>query len=654
MAQLKGIGYNNFKVFSTAQYFEFAPITILTGKNSSGKSTIINGLKLLSENFIDLEPKQGNSHNFSNIWSIFSNSFDVKRIAERYGSLEQFVNFNSKEKVFSFSFKTIPELFLSEFEYIFHVAVEDNILKSGKLNKIEIRDLVRKKTILECCESKSKYYGSGKPVYKVKIDLNTIYDHLISSINFSYTFNSLVERYKKSVDLKEKDHIRNQLDTNYKGLFSWLGDGIALYPSSMKQEIVFINENELEALVEDLKNGETCYNLHWYLDHFHDQRSNEESHDTKLKGLSLDGDNRPGSLRHSLNKVLSELEWHIDYDLNFSETLPFNLNRYIERYLVGIPINSQEHLHEEITESFDVSGLISSNNMAIKDFFRDLLERIYNRNDHWDSELELTFLDQFFHGTFILNLLKELTNQISNVKKVFFVDAMRLIPKRTYSINTQDLISSQIYNLFRLNSKQFGESMNFIKKWVVEFEIADTIEFEKNPHSDIVEIFLINKGKKILLADYGFGVSQILPLVLSTVPHLNPAEIIFNSTEEYLVKVVCIEEPENSLHPALQSKLADMFIEAVNLFNVQLILETHSEYLIRKLQYLTAKGKIKPESTIIHYVYHPDDVPKGECQVKKIKINRDGSLSDNFGEGFFDEATNWKFELLKLNNSQNN
>ena len=45
---LKGIGVENFRVFKDEQYFDFAPITLLTGTNSSGKSSLINLIKLLS------------------------------------------------------------------------------------------------------------------------------------------------------------------------------------------------------------------------------------------------------------------------------------------------------------------------------------------------------------------------------------------------------------------------------------------------------------------------------------------------------------------------------------------------------------------------------------------------------------------------------
>lgn len=123
------------------------------------------------------------------------------------------------------------------------------------------------------------------------------------------------------------------------------------------------------------------------------------------------------------------------------------------------------------------------------------------------------------------------------------------------------------------------------------------------------------------------------------------------------LKLILIEEPEAFLHPDWQSKLADFLVYCLEYskeIELKFIVETHSEYLIRKLQYLTAKKKLKPKDTIIYYFNDPNKIPKGEKQVREIRIREDGSLTDDFGPGFFDKATSLKFELLRLKNNQNN
>ena len=114
------------------------------------------------------------------------------------------------------------------------------------------------------------------------------------------------------------------------------------------------------------------------------------------------------------------------------------------------------------------------------------------------------------------------------------------------------------------------------------------------------------------------------------------------------IKVFFIEEPETNLHPDLQAKLADIIVEA-QASMTQFIIETHSEYFIRKLQYLVATKKLEEDRILINY-FNPASLRDKEGIVKEIRIQKDGSLSQDFGPGFFDEALNWKFELMKLKN----
>jgi len=93
------------------------------------------------------------------------------------------------------------------------------------------------------------------------------------------------------------------------------------------------------------------------------------------------------------------------------------------------------------------------------------------------------------------------------------------------------------------------------------------------PETDFEEgVFALKLTKKSSglsssIVDVGFGVSQLLPVVIQSL--LSQASTI------------CIEQPEIHLHPALQAELGDLFIESAlgNRKNT-LIVETHSEQLI--------------------------------------------------------------------------
>ena len=114
---------------------------------------------------------------------------------------------------------------------------------------------------------------------------------------------------------------------------------------------------------------------------------------------------------------------------------------------------------------------------------------------------------------------------------------------------------------------------------------------------------------------------------------------------------ILIEEPESNLHPNLQSKLADLFVDASKRFRIRFIVETHSEYLVRKMQYLTATGEVLPEGTSIYYFNGNDG--SGLPPVSRIDIQEDGSLSSDFGPGFFDEADNLAINLFNFKMNKN-
>ena len=105
---------------------------------------------------------------------------------------------------------------------------------------------------------------------------------------------------------------------------------------------------------------------------------------------------------------------------------------------------------------------------------------------------------------------------------------------------------------------------------------------------------------------------------------------------------IAFEEPELSLHPKLQSKLAEIFYDAHINYGIDFIIETHSEYLVRKTQVIVAnieEGKSNP----FNVVY----VPAGDKPYNMNYLN-DGRFAKPFGSGFFDEADNLAMELFLM------
>jgi predicted ATPase len=171
----------------------------------------------------------------------------------------------------------------------------------------------------------------------------------------------------------------------------------------------------------------------------------------------------------------------------------------------------------------------------------------------------------------------------------------------------------------------------------------------------------VSNNKKLALADLGFGYSQIIPIILKIhnfLPDAKNSVLKSSRYKNHLKQVdfgfLILEEPEANLHPNLQSKLAELLIYIETVINIKFIIETHSEYFIRKLQYLTAKKELKTENSVIYYFNDDKYVNASEPKVKEIFINEDGGLTDSFGPGFYDEATKLQFDLIKLNKQQLN
>ena len=110
--------------------------------------------------------------------------------------------------------------------------------------------------------------------------------------------------------------------------------------------------------------------------------------------------------------------------------------------------------------------------------------------------------------------------------------------------------------------------------------------------------------------------------------------------------IITIEEPEVSLHPNYQSLLAELFMDASLNYDVSIlfIIETHSEYLVRKTQAIVANMTSEDEfnnNPFIVYYFNPDGT------AYDLEYTESGRFAKPFGTGFFDEAGKSSIEVLK-------
>jgi predicted ATPase len=128
-----------------------------------------------------------------------------------------------------------------------------------------------------------------------------------------------------------------------------------------------------------------------------------------------------------------------------------------------------------------------------------------------------------------------------------------------------------------------------------------------------------NSQQSVLLTDVGFGVSQILP-VLVLCYYAPPGS------------TVILEQPEIHLHPSVQAGLADIFVEVARERNLQIIVESHSEHLLRRLQRRIAEGETIDHEQAALYFCDMDDT--GTSHLTPLALDEFGNIN-NWPPHFF-------------------
>jgi len=137
-------------------------------------------------------------------------------------------------------------------------------------------------------------------------------------------------------------------------------------------------------------------------------------------------------------------------------------------------------------------------------------------------------------------------------------------------------------------------------------------------------------GRAFDLSEVGVGVSQVLPVVLAcllTAPG----------------QVVAIEQPELHLHPSMQIRLAE-FLLACAKSGRQVIVESHSEYLVNRLRRHAVE---EPKSSELVKLVFAEQDAVGVTNFRESTVHSDGSLDDDWPSGFLDVASEEALKLLR-------
>ncbi len=238
----------------------------------------------------------------------------------------------------------------------------------------------------------------------------------------------------------------------------------------------------------------------------------------------------------------------------------------------------------------------------------------------------------------------------SYLTKLKIIDLNRREFSRFFDRNNPGLFSDFINHYYSRDVNNITKTKEILNQILPLFNLPGQVEISE-PSDYGFQLFInMSDGSKRNVCDFGSGINQLLPLVLSSTERITSVQEYNSNIKKwephYLNSLIMIEEPESNFHPNFQSKLADMFSILNKERNLDFIIETHSEYMVRRFQYLVAKQKISKNDIIINYFW--DDNGINKC--KQIEFKTNGGLTDTFEHGFYDESLTIQLELFKLSN----
>lgn len=606
----KRISVENYRVFREMTDFNIRPLTLLIGPNNSGKSSFTKLLLLLKNGISQLKFKEG-EHNLKGFDEVLSWNAENKILKLR---LPNSIDWLSDDFYVEISIGNVSAYSSSliigrvilkndEDEILLNLRIPVLTKEGKKSSSVQLMNAIGR--------NDDSYNSEYSQIMYINIKL---FIDLIYSYSLTYPDG-----------LHGKQNIIKALD-NKKGKITTINFSTAhIFNDYNYWEGNLLKDNEALILYNEINSLENDYLLYNVIINGKDI--------TKAYQLDIINVQTSSFGNIDISKFLEE----IDGSPFFDEDLPRIIKEIIPKINLIVKKELVEHFKmilnlvndETINIEETKLGKLLFASHKLPSFGPDTISYDYN----FFNKLRVLFDDKLFSD---LNYIS--TNRGSQ-KQI-------LLDYENREIN--ELFANYFKKADSIDYKEYFDKVLNI------FSIDGSIVVER--FQDVVSAVFIqfndtNKGVngKVPLSELGFGFSQLLPIMLKIIDTKgNNKNYILGENNEYIKKAtIIIEEPEANLHPMLQSKLADFFVLTLKYYpNLNLIIETHSEYLIRKLQLLIATKEFKSENLMIHYFNSDDTVNVNNPKVKQIEIDEDGQLSDSFGVGFYDEASELKYKLM--------
>ena len=229
----------------------------------------------------------------------------------------------------------------------------------------------------------------------------------------------------------------------------------------------------------------------------------------------------------------------------------------------------------------------------------------------------------------------------------YYLGPARIYPKRSYywegthpeSIgqNGEEMIAALLSARVDQRTTSYkGQNVPIeerISWWLREMELAYSFSLQRTGTRENrnyeVQIQKSSDSAKVTLSDMGYGLSQFLPVLVHC----------YYAPEK---STLILEQPGMHLHPKVQSQLADLLIEVITERNLHILIESHSEHLLNRLQRRVAEEKIAADQTTLYFCRNDE----GVSTIERLQMDELGNIT-NWPENFFGDEMGDLFAMTK-------
>lgn len=642
----------NFRIFEEPVTFNFAPLTCLVGKNNSGKSTVTKSI-MLFQNFLENIRIDISNHCFTD-WKDYQLDFTVGN--HRIGSFDQ-IGFSSNHNL-KVSFTTNSKILDTEDD-----AINTTIVFVPAYKKYKNKPIFQARIASISIEIDNKLFYH----YNWSNKDNTPMSYFDFRVVKEFYLKELYRAYKN--DSSTKSRIKSQaLIKLLQEFYTSCTNNIhqLLMKDKSKEEVTPVCVFHLDIL-RQLGPCSTSKALLAELDKSLDEKNNNfKLIDTLFQGKSVTRRRRLFEWLtlcfDNYQKLHPEAKFDNFYkyyeDLYISklsmrqEGFTSSLNGFLESNIsafVSAPqildmLAGKLNFFEKIVELFSGKDADESHYFPL---IYALLESLDSKHSVLTEGIKSPYQTSREFANLLLSEIFLTNDKLVNAQ---FVSLDHASAQRMYLFEDNDAALNHVLSAYvkisedKSNVLQYTKGL-FLNHWINRLTKFDHVEFEYAKEAEGIYVYFVDKQKNLYtLADVGYGMTPLLLMLiqieLCIYRHFCTCKgDSIQGQEICLFSTIYIEEPGCNMHPCLQAELAEMFLEAYEQYQIEFVLETHSEYLIRKLQTIV---HLKPEIRKIISIHYLE-----EGKVCEMPLLANGGLGKMFGPGFFDIAMNLAGDLYK-------